>query len=664
MTPGFIAHLANFGDATALRDDAGVQLSYRALAAAVADFAERLAGPPGFVLIETRNTIDTVVAIYGAMAAGRATLLTKAADDTGFARLADIYRPASIVRQGAKALRVEAGSDDPAAVHHELALLLSTSGTTGATKLVRLSGDNVDANARSIADYLGITPSDCALANLPLHYSYGLSVLNSHLLAGASVMLTEQAISAPGFRALCERAPITSMAGVPYSYELLEAARFCDWAPPTLRTMSQAGGRMPPEQVLAWHDWLADRGGRLFIMYGQTEATARMAYVDPAVLSQKPDAIGRAIPGGTLSLIDEAGEPVTAAGAEGELIYSGPNVMLGYAEQASDLARGRDIAVLHTGDLAVRDADGDFRLVGRKQRFVKPYGLRVSLDAIEAKLAADGIRAMAAGDDGLIAIAATGHVGPASLRADLARWLSLPENLFDVVVLPEFPMLASGKRDYKSILGAAQLRRMSAKGLDTRGKGFAAQFSAILGREVQQSDSFISLHGDSLSYVNVLIAIDEYLGKVPDNWESLTVAELDALSLAAPVATPRWIKPFDTEVVLRALAIMAVVLVHAKFRIVSGGADALIILAGYNLARFNKGRLTAGLGWEIFENFVKRIILPFYFILLLYTIFRESPGITAFLLVDNLSSDPERLRTILAPFWFIQALLVSDRKRS
>ena len=382
-----------------------------------------------------------------------------------------------------------------------------------------------------------------------------------------------------------------------------------------------------------------------------------MAYVDPAVLSQKPDAIGRAIPGGTLSLIDEAGEPVTAAGAEGELIYSGPNVMLGYAEQTGDLARGRDIAVLHTGDLAVRDADGDFRLVGRKQRFVKPYGLRVSLDAIEAKLAADGIRAMAAGDDGLIAIAATGHVGPASLRADLARWLSLPENLFDVLVLPEFPMLASGKRDYKSILGAAQLRRMSAKGLDTRGKGFAAQFSAILGREVQQSDSFISLHGDSLSYVNVLIAIDEYLGKVPDNWESLTVAELDALSLAAPVATPRWIKPFDTEVVLRALAIMAVVLVHAKFLIVSGGADALIILAGYNLARFNKGRLIAGLGWEIFENFVKRIILPFYFILLLYTIFRENPGITAFLLVDNFSSDPERLRTIIAPFWFIQALL-------
>ena len=186
------------------------------------------------------------------------------------------------------------------------------------------------ANARSIADYLDLRASDVAITSLPLHYCYGLSVLHSHLLVGASVVLTDLSVADACFWDLAGRTGVTGLAGVPHTYALLDAVHFGPALPelPALRYLTQAGGRMAPDRVREYAGLARERGVDLFVMYGQTEATARMAYLPPELALDHADTIGRPVPGGSFRL---APVPDAPAGC-GELVYSGPNVMMGYAE--------------------------------------------------------------------------------------------------------------------------------------------------------------------------------------------------------------------------------------------------------------------------------------------------------------------------------------------
>lgn len=350
-TMTFWTDLESFGSSPALIDEAGAVTTYRQLAAQADAFAANLGEPGGLVVIEMANDVASIIRLLGAWRGGMAVLLTS--PDGVKANALAMQFGARWIVSGAGAERARG---DEAAVHPDLALLLATSGTTGSTKLVRLSATNVSANAASIADYLAITDAERAVASLPLHYSYGLSVLTSHLSVGATLVVTDLSVIDPAFRALMGNAAVTSLAGVPYTYDLMERAGFRDWAPDCLRTCTQAGGRLAPEQVARYDAWLRARGGRMFVMYGQTEATARIAYVPPEMLGANIGSIGQAVPGGELSLINASGAAVTDCDVEGELVYRGPNVMLGYAENAADLAKGAEVAALHTGDLAVRGA--------------------------------------------------------------------------------------------------------------------------------------------------------------------------------------------------------------------------------------------------------------------------------------------------------------------
>ena len=180
-------------------------------------------------------------------------LLDAAASDELTQALIDRYRPAFIVRsRDPQTPEIRTGSDASApAPADELAVLLSTSGTTGSPKLVRLSHGNIDANATSIAEYLQIDEHERAIQSLPIHYSYGLSVLNSHLACGASVILTPHSIMRPDFWADADRWRATSFAGVPYSYAILERTGLLRKAmPETMRTLTQAGGRLAPESII------------------------------------------------------------------------------------------------------------------------------------------------------------------------------------------------------------------------------------------------------------------------------------------------------------------------------------------------------------------------------------------------------------------------------
>lgn len=391
-----------------------------------------------------RNRLDDLVHHLATLRAGHVALLLPADMTAAAAQpLVDLYQPAWL--HGAPDGVVTHPGPGPA-LHADLGLLLSTSGSTGSPKLVRLAASAVQANAASIAEYLGIRPADRTLTTLPPSYSYGISVIHSHLLAGACVVLSDASVLSPEFLPRLRDQAITAIAGVPSSWQMLLRTGFDKAELPALKTITQAGGRLDEPFKRRLLDWAEGRGARFFVMYGQTEATARISYVPPARLADKLGAIGIAIPGGTLA-VDEA---------TGELIYRGPNVMMGYATGPADLARGDELGgVLRTGDLGRQDEDGFFHVTGRLKRFVKLSGSRIGLDEVEALLGRELQLPVAAGGRDERLIVALESPDDAALvtrtRDLLVQHWQLPPSLLRIKLLPALPLLPTGKRDYAAL---------------------------------------------------------------------------------------------------------------------------------------------------------------------------------------------------------------------
>ncbi|WP_240474401.1 AMP-binding protein, partial [Intrasporangium chromatireducens] len=420
------------------------QVTYAALAARVEALAGCLAGSRRLVLLEGRNTLDTVVGYLAALAAGHVVLLTAAGPGGSVERLTAAYDPDIVLGPSGT---VDIRRTEPRhELHPDLVLLLSTSGSTGSPRLVRLSADNLAANADQIAEYLGVRPDDCAATTLPITYTYGLSVLHTHLARGARVLLTELTVVDECFWRLFVEAGATTFPGVPHTFELLERSGFAERNLPLLRYVTQAGGRMDPERVRSWAQLGQRRGWDLYVMYGQTEATARMAYLPPELASERPTAVGVPVPGGSIAIED------------GEIVYRGPNVMLGYATAPADLAAGRTVDALRTGDLGRITDDGLVEVVGRKARFVKVLGHRVDLDGLECALRDDGCDVRCAGRDGCVIVAACG-LGAApsreALRRKVLRAAGVPRGAVSVVPVDEHPTLPTGKPDYAGLLRLA-----------------------------------------------------------------------------------------------------------------------------------------------------------------------------------------------------------------
>ncbi|WP_308285693.1 AMP-binding protein [Actinoplanes hulinensis] len=322
-------------------------------------------------------------------------------------------------------------------VHPDLALLLTTSGSTGDPKLVRLSRSAVLANAEQVAESLGVTGDDVAITTLPLFYSYGLSVLHSHLLRGATVVLDRTGIMRRDFWAAVDEHRVTSMAFVPSQYEMLRRLRFDPAKHPSVRTLTQAGGRLRTGLVSDFAGRMDAAGGRMFVMYGQTEAGPRMACLPPSHLAGKPGSVGRAMPGGAFTIED------------GEVVYRGPNVMMGYAETAADLARGDDQGgVLRTGDLGRLDDDGFLYITGRLKRMGKVFGVRINLDDVERQFPVAAV----AGDDRIHVFAeGLSEDEVRALRTKIAEWLGAHFTGVDVRTVEVLPLLPNGKTDYRAL---------------------------------------------------------------------------------------------------------------------------------------------------------------------------------------------------------------------
>lgn len=335
--------------------------------------------------------------------------------------------------------------DDQPPLPTELQLLLSTSGSTGSPKFVRLSHANVMSNAEAIAESLALQQDDVAVTCLPLHYTYGLSILHSHLAAGASTVCTHADLFDDEFWRSFDRFRCTSLAGVPVSYSIYDRLGILDGPPTSLRYMTQAGGKLDPGSVLRYAEGLSSQDRDFYVMYGQTEATARMSVLPPELALEKPDTVGYAIPGGRFEIAD-------GDGSEGEIIYHGPNVMLGYATCRNDLRLGDELdGVLRTGDVGHLTEEGLLKITGRLKRIVKVNGVRVSLDDVEA-LAREYTLAAAVGSDGKVRL----YVEDQSLDGrELRRFVAGKSGMavrdIEVVHVARLPIRGSGKIDYRSL---------------------------------------------------------------------------------------------------------------------------------------------------------------------------------------------------------------------
>ena len=339
-------------------------------------------------------------------------------------------------------------------LNDDLALLLTTSGSTGSPKLVRQTYANIRANTESIALYLDLDATERPITTMPMSYTYGLSIINSHLWVGASIIITQNTLMQREFWQQFKDHGATSFGGVPYIYEMLEKLRFFRMELPTLRTMTQAGGKLSPELHKKFAEYARDNGKKFFVMYGGTEATARMSYLPYEKSLDKYGSMGIAIPGGEFSLIDADGDVITAPEVVGELVYKGANVTLGYAECGDDLQKGDEFCgVLVTGDMAKRDEDGYYYIVGRKKRFLKIFGSRVNLDETERMVrdAFPEIECACGGvDDKMSVFITDGSVSEKVLKF-LAEKTGINHTAFKIVTVEAIPRNESGKIMYSEL---------------------------------------------------------------------------------------------------------------------------------------------------------------------------------------------------------------------
>lgn len=453
---------------TALLDESGAGMTYAELDAESGALAEAV-GHRCLVFILCRNAIGSVLGYTAFLNHGIVPVMVSShLDGTLLDNLLTTYQPEylwvpsdqteqfpgmSEVCEARNYTLLKTGCEKRYPLNDELALLITTSGSTGSPKLVRQSYVNILDNAQSIAEYLKLDETERPITTLPMNYVYGLSIINSHFLVGAAVLLTDKGLMQKDFWSFFREAGATSFGGVPYTYEMLDKLRFFRMNLPSLRTMTQAGGKITPELHEKFAVWAAETGRRFVVMYGAAEATSRMGYLPPEKAVEKKGSMGIPIPGGKFTLIGADGQKITEPGTTGELVYEGKNVTLGYAERGEDLILGDERrGRLETGDMAQFDREGYYFIVGRKKRFLKIYGNRTNLDEIDRMVRTEfGIEAASAGKDDHLYLFVTDAGKAEQVRDFVIGKTKLNPAAFRVVVLDEIPKNEAGKILYSKL---------------------------------------------------------------------------------------------------------------------------------------------------------------------------------------------------------------------
>lgn len=465
---GKIWNLEQFKKKTAIKDEFGVELSYSQLNASANALAEAI-GKRCLAFSLCRNEIGSILGYVSFINHGIVPVLLNAhLDEELLKNLLTTYEPAylwvpsnqleqfngmMVVYSAYHYSLLKTGYGQEYPLYEELGLLLTTSGSTGSPKFVRQSYSNVLDNAQSIVQYLKLDETERPITTLPMNYTYGLSIINSHLLVGATILITDKGLMQKEFWSFFKENEATSFGGVPYTYEMLDRLRFYRMKLPSLRMMTQAGGKILPELHEKFAKYAEENRKKFVVMYGQCEATARMGYLPPEKAVEKKGSMGIVIPGGKFHLIAADGQEIMQPYTTGELVYEGKNVTLGYAECGEDLALGDERhGMLETGDMAQFDEDGYYYIIGRKKRFLKIYGNRVNLDEIDRLIKGHfEIDVASAGVDDHMYIFVTDEKNADSIRNFVIDKTKLNPAAFKVIVIDEIPKNDSGKTLYKEL---------------------------------------------------------------------------------------------------------------------------------------------------------------------------------------------------------------------
>ncbi len=629
----------------ALVSATGQQWTHADLRSAVGGLVDRLPDATRgrcLVHVPLQPEPDSVAAYLAVLEAGHVALVTATDDDTvakaatPTRRILERYPPD--LRVAPHGAGYQSLAPEPQhLLHPDLALLLSTSGSTGSPKLVRLSHDNLLSNAAAIGGALSLSGQDRGITSLPLHYCYGLSVLHAHLYAGGSVVLSADSVLDDPFWEAMDQHRVTTLAAVPHTLALMESTGVLHRPHPWLRLITQAGGRLAPESVQRMARLGKQRGWNFAVMYGQTEATARIAVLEPRLALEHPDAVGAPVLG-TQVRVDTSVPGADPATGVGELVVQGPGVMMGYALHPDDLACGPMLRELRTGDLGRMDEDGLIRIAGRRSGFVKVLGVRVDLEAVQSRLEADGLIACVTGDDSGLRVA----VEPVSQNTDVGRadeaastealaararalagqacGLGVAAVEVAVVTLPRLPGGKIDRQRCNTLVRAATAEHGTTgeTGAETSAAiaaRVARSLATVLGRDdMDLGRSFVQQGGDSLSHVRASVRLEELLGPLPLDWHHQPlrrlVADADARSAhqAQPPLDGR--RTVEMSVLLRAVAVIAICGSHADLFRILGGAHTLLAVAGFNAARFGLATPSSGLRWRATGRMLIGIAVP------------------------------------------------------
>ena len=447
-------------ESLAVIDSAGGTLKYGELI----DFSiqmEQYIPKRSVIFLLTANNIGGIAWSMGAINAGVVPLLLNAQIDNAlFQQLYDLYVPQFIcvpegqikkydfpvvTKQYGYALLNTGNKAYP--VYEELSHLLPTSGSTGSPKLVRHCYRNIEAAGLNISTFFELTSSDRPLLVLPLYYTMGISIVFSHFYVGATVLITDLSMTDKAFWTFMKEQRASSFTGVPYSFEILKLMRFFKMDLPDLTLLTQGGGKMPRSLNLQFAEYAKEHDKRWIATYGQTEGTARMAYLSPEYAISKVGSIGKAVPNGELSLIDDKGNLIETPNTEGEMCYRGENVTLGYALKKEDLMLGDERqGFMRTGDLACRDEDGCYYIVGRKGRFLKLFGMRIGLDECEQIIKAKcPVECACVGTDVKMIVYIVDGQYAQQIKQELAEKTKIVASAFDVQVVDSIPKNEAGK---------------------------------------------------------------------------------------------------------------------------------------------------------------------------------------------------------------------------
>jgi long-chain acyl-CoA synthetase len=337
-------------------------------------------------------------------------------------------------------------------LNKSLALLLTTSGSTGSPKLVRLSYENLHENSKSISNYLSIDKSEKPITLMSMNYSFGLSIINSHLINGSTILLTSKSVMQREFWNFLKKYKATSISGVPYIFEMLIKLKFFRMSLPSLKTITQAGGKLNNNILNQFAVYCKKSKIKFYVMYGQTEASPRMSYLSPKNLLYKMGSIGLPIPDGKFYLIDSFKKKIIINDTVGELVFKGKNVCHGYAKSLLDLKKENENKnILHTGDLAKRDNDGFYYIVGRKKRFVKLFGNRLSLDHIENLIKNITINCACVDLNNKVLIYLTENNLSKKVINYISSITKIHHSAFEIKIIKKIPLNSNGKINYSKL---------------------------------------------------------------------------------------------------------------------------------------------------------------------------------------------------------------------